>query len=219
MVDVTVGNCYVCGVQLGKVAIKNHVLKMHANEVGGEECYLFKIEGACDKRYWLLVDVALGSSLSVLDSFLRRIWLDCCGHLSRFHFGCELGKSRKIGSLCVGDKIMYEYDFGSTTELLLTIVGVVRRPKQCESVRLLARNVPLNYVCVDCGKSADYVCTECLCDYDAENPFFCKKCCKKHGETHDGMELPITNSPRMGVCGYCGDGDVWTFNSVKLKKP
>jgi hypothetical protein len=215
MVDVVMGNCYVCGVKLGKTAMKNHILKMHTNVPEGEMCYLLKIEGAYDKNYWLFIDVAIDKSMSALDSFLRKIWLECCGHLSAFHIGeMDLGKNRKIKCLSVGDKIIHEYDFGSTTETIITVMGETRRLKQREAARLLARNAPPEFTCVNCGKSATHICVECM--QDTENPFYCEKCSDKHCKKHCAL-LPVTNSPRMGECGYTGEEDTWSFNPNKNK--
>jgi len=49
----TKGNCYLCGAELGKVAMKNHILKYHSGSSEEQECRLLKIEGAYDKNYWL----------------------------------------------------------------------------------------------------------------------------------------------------------------------
>ena len=38
------GNCYFCGVELGKVAMKNHILKQHSDPAGEQECCLIKVE-------------------------------------------------------------------------------------------------------------------------------------------------------------------------------
>lgn len=45
------GNCYLCGAELGKTAIKNHILKRHNIEGGKQECRLLKFEGAYEKDY------------------------------------------------------------------------------------------------------------------------------------------------------------------------
>ena len=36
--------------------------------------------------------------------------------------------TRKLSSLAVGDVLIYEYDFGSTTEIVITVVDVVSHP-------------------------------------------------------------------------------------------
>ncbi len=46
MATVSKGRCYLCGKELGKTAMKNHILKAHGVEEGGQECQLLKIEGA-----------------------------------------------------------------------------------------------------------------------------------------------------------------------------
>ena len=61
------GNCYLCGVELGKVAMKNHILKQHSDPAGEQECCLIKVEGM-DKRYWLLLDAPTTASLKNLET-------------------------------------------------------------------------------------------------------------------------------------------------------
>ena len=136
------GNCFICGKTAGKTAIKNHILKDHNS--GDESCYLLRAEGAYNKNYWLLFTLALDAPLSAADKFLRQIWCECCGHMSAFRIGVrEFGKARKLSALSVGATLLYEYDFGSTTSIIVTVVDEISRAKQQEKVRLLARNVPL----------------------------------------------------------------------------
>ena len=207
------GNCYLCGQTLGAIAMKNHLLKEHAS-TGDEACFLLKIEGAYAKNYWLFVDVEKNKTLNSLDEFLRDIWLECCGHLSAFQGPTgEVGKARKLSAFAVGDKLLHEYDFGSTTECLLTIVGETRRPKQKKAVRLLARNEPPVWKCASCGQPAEFICAECICE--TENADFCAACAEEH--EHEFL-LPITNSPRSGVCGYDCEMDDYAFDPKKLQK-
>ena len=72
------GNCYLCGKELGKAAMKNHLLKVHSEAEDGQDCLLLKAEGVYDKDYWLYFDIPVSSSLSTVDRFLRDIWLECC---------------------------------------------------------------------------------------------------------------------------------------------
>ena len=208
------GNCYICGAELGKTAMKNHVLTAHDDSGGGQKCYLLMVEGAYAKDYWLYVDVPVAAALSAVDAFLRAIWLECCGHMSEFSGPgrATVGKQRKLGTLSVGDKLSHQYDFGTTTETIVTIVGETTRKTQKESVRLLARNIPPAFSCASCGEPATAICTECV--YDSDNPFFCKTCGEAH--EHDDMLLPVTNSPRMGECGYEGELDTFIFNTEKI---
>lgn len=204
------GYCYCCGVELGKTAMKNHILKEHA--AGTEKCCLVRIEGM-DKNYWLYVDMPLRATLNSLDRFLRRIWLECCGHMSAFMGAgyTEIGKARKLENLAPGSKLRYEYDFGDTTELTITLMDPTERPAQREAVRLLARNKPFVFECGLCEKPAVYVDQERM--YGGEYPFLCEECAEKDGAE---MLLPITNSPRMGVCAYTGELDDYEFDPEKF---
>lgn len=200
------GNCFICGRELGKVAMKNHILKEHGE--GDEECYLVKAEGAYDKGYWLYFSISLDASLSALDRFLRQIWCECCGHMSAFRRGgAEFGKSRKISALSVGDALLYEYDFGSTTEIIVTALGEISRPKQREKVQLLARNVPPEARCEKCGAPADVINVW-------EDEILCDACAA--GAEDEAALLPIVNSPRCGECGYDGAQDKWTFDPDRV---
>jgi len=201
----TDGNCYICGRTLGKTAMKNHLLREHS--YGDEECLLLKIEGAHAKEYWLMVDIAKHMTLGDLDAFLRKIWLDCCGHLSKFKGGT---KSRKLSAFAVGNKLAYEYDIGAATEFLITVVGETRRRPQ-DAVRLLARNLPPVFYCETCGAHATLICIEC--SYDHDNPCFCELCAKAHAH---GEWLPITNSPRCGECCYDGELDTFAYSPPTL---
>jgi len=210
----TIGNCYICGAEFGKTAMKTHLLKAHNAEENGQLCRLLKIEGA-NKNYWLYIDVPLDATLSTVDGFLRDIWLECCGHMSAFSGPghVKIGMSRKIGAFSVGDKLLHEYDFGSTTETMLTVMDNIYRKPQKGAVRLLARNVPPAFVCAGCGSPAVDICTECMMDWGSE-PYYCEVCGEKH--EHEDMLMPITNSPRMGVCGYDGELDKFAFDPSKI---
>jgi len=198
------GNCFMCGKIAAKTAMKNHIIKDHNS--GNENCYLIKAEGAYNKDYWLFFTVPLDATLMHLDKFLRQIWCECCGHMSAFRQGGrEFGKSKKISALGVGDTLLYEYDFGSTTEIIVTVVREITRPKQREKILLLARNEPMAEVCDSCQAPAAYI--------DAcEGGFACESCAE---EADEDALMEITNSPRMGECGYTGEEDRWIFDSSK----
>jgi len=162
------------------------------------------IEGRSAKQYWLHVAVPVSTSLNKLDRFLRQIWLECCGHMSAF----QIDSTRYVSTstkplnrvLGVGMKFFHEYDFGSTTELVLTVVSLRDHGTPKNAVQLLARNEPPQIVCGQCGERlATQICTECEWDDAVE---FCEICAAEH--PHDEMFLPFANSPRAGVCGYVG---------------
>jgi len=202
------GNCFICNKTAGRTALKNHVLKEH-NE-GGEKCYLLRAESVYKGwPHWLLFSVPLTAELDDIDDFLRKIWCECCGHLSSFSSGNnELPMAMKIARLDIGDRLLYEYDFGSTTEIILTVVEKIKRPKQQGKVQLIARNVMPAEVCSICGKKeAAYV------DVGEwfERVIACKNCAEKN-KYADTNWMPLTNSPRSGVCGYDGGLDIWEFD-------
>lgn len=211
------GNCYICGKTLAKTGAKRHLLSHEYIGEKNEACRLIKIEDMYDKDYWLYVDIPFTSTLRSLDSFLRDIWLECCGHLSAFYVGRyeKVGMNKKIAMIPDGSVLTYEYDFGSTTELKVSFVGTITRKKQKQAVRLLVRNEAPQYTCNVCKKTAETICVECI--YDVENPFFCEECAESHCDETEHYMLPIVNSPRMGVCGYDGAYDTYTFNPDDFK--
>lgn len=214
MAQTTKGNCYLCGATISKTAFKNHLEEKHSITTDdAQTCKLLKVEGAYKKEYWLYLDMPMNATLNALDRFLRDIWLECCGHQSAFFAGQykQVPKRTTVGMLRDGCKLRYEYDFGSTTELVITVVGTSLRPKQRKAVRLLGRNEPPHFACASCGKEADVIC--CECRWAAENPFLCDDCAENH--PHD-IVLPVVNSPRMGKCGYCGEYDIYTFDPASF---
>jgi len=209
-------------------------LKTHLDEktVDGQEgvSYLVKVE---NWQYFLSLWIDGEATLKNIDTFLRDIWLECCGHMSAFRiagqrnqgyginsflnakmfldvptgeFG-ELSMKLKAKQLFSPDrKLDYEYDFGSTTDLRLTVIDEYPVKAQ-KPVVLLSRNEPLEWLCDMCGKErATQICSIHI--YEGGESMFCKKCAKKHAKEcedfADYAAMPIVNSPRMGVCAYDG---------------
>ena len=163
--------------------------------------------------YWLHLEVQGDVRLTVLDAFLRAIWLECCGHMSQFCIdGADYvsGAADELGAKTMdvtledvfapGTTCTYEYDFGTTTELTRRVVGERLGPRQRQAGQVLARNTPPVFACVACGKAATQVCTQCI--YDDEG-WLCDACAPEHA-CGDDMCLPVVNSPRVGMCGYPG---------------
>ena len=207
--QVTKGHCYLCGSIIAKSGFRKHLSSKHSF-VGknAQECVLLRVEDTDTKTYWLYLDMPLTSRLKTLDNFLREIWLECCGHESTFFLseGHEVEKSTELGVLPIGVTLAYEYDSGCTTDLQITVLSTSFRRRQNVAVRVLGRNVPLNFICGTCGEEAKYIC--CECNAMEQPPFFCSKCIEKH--EHDCI-LPVVNSPRMGVCNYRGESDKYAF--------
>ena len=116
----------------------------------------------------------------------------------------EVPMSRKAKSaLYKGLVLDYEYDFGSSTELTITVVDEYP-VKADKKIVLLSRNEPLQIMCSICKKvPATQLCSICMYEKEAE---FCNTCAKKHAKKcKDFAEyaaMPVVNSPRMGVCAY-----------------
>lgn len=129
--------------EAGCFGICKHVKKRGeklAEEKGKNRCRYFQIviTGKYAKAYWLIVETSENTTLKELDQFIRDIWVECCGHLSAFaingeRYECHSDMSDFLGMssrnmnyrlrdvVDVGDSISYEYDFGSTTELTVSI--------------------------------------------------------------------------------------------------
>lgn len=155
-------------------------------------------------EYWLHLKADTYTTLEDLDRFLRNIWVECCGHLSAFYLNRnELKMTRKIKDIMSpGMELLYEYDFGSTTELLIKVIDKYQGPvNKNEPIEILARNEAPEIMCNECGKAlAVQICTECM--YDGRG-WLCQSCADNH-ECGEDMMLPVVNSPRTGVCGYSG---------------
>ncbi|HJT58617.1 MAG TPA: hypothetical protein VJ761_19065 [Ktedonobacteraceae bacterium] len=114
----------------------------------------------------------------------------------------EMGKALKVGQ-----KFSYEYDFGSTTDLVLRVVsereGFIE-DEEDDNIEILARNNAPEMPCVVCGKPAKKVAPGY--DFNVEAHAYCSaKCARKNEEEFSFSEmLPVVNSPRVGVCGYTG---------------
>lgn len=219
---VTKGKCYLCGGTFGKVAMTRHLsacrrVNPQPGPGRGQErtCRLFHlvVQGRGQPEYWLHLEVPADGTLAHLDTFLRRIWLECCGHLSAFTIGEQTyfsdpsepgdkGMGVRFGKvLDVGKEFRHEYDFGSTTELTLKVVAEREGLVKGKSVQLLARNDPPLIMCAQCGETAaTQVCSQCVWEGKGE---LCDACAAEH-ECDEEMLLPVVNSPRVGVCAYTG---------------
>ncbi len=212
------GKCLKCGEKLTEKMMCEHILRgcIAPGAADSEKkIYYIEVRDSYLPEYWLMLAVAEVSELKDIDTFLRNIWLECCGHLSSFDIYGSLYDSegasddffnnpnmnKKIKSvLKEGYEFSYTYDFGSSTELDLKVLAVRKgmMPKN-KRIELLAANIMPEAKCKSCKKPAIYVCPFC-------SELLCEECSNDH-ECCDGyMEdvlLPIVNSPRSGVCAYC----------------
>lgn len=221
------GKCKYCGKEYTMGYMNRHLStcgkrkEKLAAETGKKQCGYFELAifPRYNREYWLFIEVRETATLKDIDTFLRDIWLECCGHLSAFNidgvsyeiapvedsFWGEPAKSMNHRLKTVLEKGMtigYEYDFGDTTELMITVVNYRVGYLHREKLTILSRNNPHTLLCDQCGKKpAVAICTECACE--GAGGLLCKECAKTH-ECGEEMLLDVCNSPRMGVCCYTG---------------
>ncbi len=208
------GTCEICKATVTPKEAKKHLqtcLKGSAKETknagkkkSASQLFHLLVEGygVSQDLYWMHLKVLAGATFRDLDLFLRKTWLECCGHMSAFYpDGIEVAMTKKLGIvLRPGQKFLYEYDFGTTTELLLTVISELEGNIEKGKVEIIVRNDAPQIKCTHCGKLATTICAECLCE---EAGWLCEDCASDH-DCDPEMVLPLVNSPRTGLCGYEG---------------
>jgi len=215
------GKCNLCGGIFDKGGIAKHLVACRqkndaaasGKRVSPATAFHLLVEGRYLPEYWMHLEVPTRASLEILDGFLRDVWLECCGHLSAFTIERITYSAEPMGEfededmdiplsevLRPGLKFQHDYDFGSTTHLVLKVISEEDSTLKGKAIRVLARNEPPKIPCSKCGQPAERVCTECL--YEGSG-WLCKACAREHACGTD-MLLPVVNSPRVGVCGYMG---------------
>jgi hypothetical protein len=165
-----------------------------AQKYEAQPFFHIQVTGYYSPNYWLHLKVDSEACLGDLDQFLRDIWLECCEHLSAFSYkGSNLGMRRKLKDVLeAGMELLHEYDFGTTTELLLRVFGEHEGPmERNKPIQILSRNEAPEIPCDECGKApAAEICTECQWD---EGGWLCQACAETH-ECDEEMLLPVVNS-------------------------
>lgn len=208
----TKGICNSCKQLVTRNSAKSHINKCFS--IGEArttvDAFLVKVQWPHKNPiYWLYLAVPFKATLEDLDDFLRKTWLECCSHLSQFRiknkffssdsdFEPDIYSSIELLSMSIasekvllpGLKFIHEYDFGSTTELLLEVVEIIKI-KTTKKISIMIRNQEPEFKCDFCDKKAMMI--------SSEDGLICESCV--------GVEesyLPIVNSPRTGVCAYVG---------------
>jgi len=85
------GRCFLCGFSSTKGGITRHLKKHIAEYQGKTPLVWVRVTdqtpwnaSGLSKAYWLDLEMPTYLSLERLDEFLRAVWVECCGHLSRF---------------------------------------------------------------------------------------------------------------------------------------
>lgn len=227
---------------LGKRQMTNHLKacwEQHTMTVPGKATprwFHLVVEARYAPDYWMHLQAPADCTFGDLDSLLRAIWLECCGHMSAFEFPVQRRPHRRAAPRDIaamveellreaqppfsdddasGDAVMdkrlgsklkpgvvfsHQYDFGTTTDLALRVAGEYTAPALRGALKLLARNEPPAIPCSVCTKPATQLCQQCVEEGAGE---LCNACAGQH-DCGEEMLVPLINSPRTGVCGYCG---------------
>jgi hypothetical protein len=91
------GTCSFCGEFVTKRGVIKHLEKypkwlepLQAAETISrptETLWHLRVQDAYNKEYWLELEMAGSATLDKLDKYLRAIWLEYCGHLSKYTNG------------------------------------------------------------------------------------------------------------------------------------
>ena len=178
----SVGRCLFCARELSKGGLTRHLatceqrqeMIRRADEGTGASQQLLhlQVRDAYTPDFWLHLEMNGSATLIHLDAYLRVIWLECCGHLSRFSVGGwgsdEISMSRKSErTFSPGIELTHIYDFGTSSETLIKLVNVRQgKPLTRHPIFLMARNKMPPIACVECGQPAIYYCVECLIEND-----------------------------------------------------
>jgi hypothetical protein len=195
------GKCAFCGREMAKGGLTRHLAACTKRQEAmraadqkrgrGQALYHLQVQDAWRGDYWLHLEMKGSATLEDLDDYLRAIWLECCGHMSRFSVGGWRGDDIPM-------KVRAEWVFEP---------GVREgKPLTAHPIVLMARNDPPEFLCVECGQPASWLCVECV--YELEEP---GTLCNEHAQNHPhedyGEPMPLVNSPRVGMCGYVGPAE------------
>jgi hypothetical protein len=217
------GACVFCGKEMTKGGLSRHLKSCEkraeattqANHKAGkvEPIYHLKVEDVYARDFWLHLEMRGSARLESLDSYLRAIWLECCGHLSHFAIGGgwdgrELPiKSKARSVFNPGVELIHLYDYGTTSETRVTVMDVRDgKPLSKRPIFLMARNFAPEVVCGECGEPANWLCIECIYE-DEELGWLCDAHAEDHPHDDYGEPIPVVNSPRLGMCGYDGPAE------------
>lgn len=214
------GTCTFCGREMTRSGLGKHLANcpkrqeaIAAASSGTEQTiYHLLVYDAYTSDYWLHLEVNGRASLKELDSYLRSIWLECCGHLSRFSFGGwqgqEIPMSHKIENVFTTNaELTHIYDFGTSSKTMIKVVTKREgSPLTRHPIFLMARNNMPEAKCAECEKKAGWYCVDCWTEKG-----LWVTVCDKHvaNHSHGGYSdvAPLVNSPRLGMCGYDGSAE------------
>lgn len=227
------GNCCYCGKEMTKGGLSRHLRSCAKRQEaiaardGGrgkdETLFHLQVQDVWATDFWLYLEMRGSATLEDLDDYLRAIWLECCGHLSSFSIGpyrytqifddgWMIGDEKPMDApvqrlFSPGMKISYEYDFGTTSNLVINVANVRQgKPLTANPIVLMARNLQPEATCMECDQPGEWLCMECVYEYD-EPGFLCDEHADEHPHDNYGEPMPLVNSPRVGLCAYDGPAE------------
>lgn len=221
------GTCCYCGYESTKGSMTKHLLQCEkrletiaavneqtpTDKNQREVLFHLRVQDAYDKDFWLDIEMRGSATLKKLDAYLRAIWLECCGHLSEFSptgwSRAKIGMNQRAQNVFAqNDQLLHIYDFGTSSETLVTLVA--RRegmPTTRHPIALLARNKMPEAFCRYCQKPATHLCLGCVYEEDVAG-FLCDEHLENHPHSSKyGEPVALVNSPRLGMCGYDGPAE------------
>jgi hypothetical protein len=210
------GKCLFCGETFTKTKINRHLqthLEQKTKENASRQSYLVKIEP--DPKwnnlpYFLFLWIDGKATMDNIDNFLRKIWLECCSHLSSFTNPQNRRNDYSMLDILTAEELQMQGKQKEYEKLMEDIKGEIPMTRKVNKV--FYKGLTLNYK-YDFGSSTYlllYVVEkypvkadnkivllsrneplELLCDICKEEPatltcilhsdsMFCNKCAKKH---------------------------------------
>lgn len=211
------GTCRLCGNQYRARGLSRHLQSCLPKRVdrledgSGEAREAFHVAahgyGVLSNQYRIDLVVAADATLKDVDTVLRRVWMECCGHKSAFYTASQQEadmNARAEDVLAPREQLTYVYDFGTSSEAELNVREVVSLAAPVAPVQLIARNDPPTVTCHACDDAtATQVCATCVY---RDTFAFCDACADAHEDACPDRPVlrPIVNAPRTGLCGYTG---------------
>jgi hypothetical protein len=94
------GICESCGVRKGKAAMVRHLKECLAASGNKESrpVMVLRVSQGSGSIFWLDVAAPFDARLGQLDDLLRKVWLECCEHMSGFFAGRydEISMNRRM---------------------------------------------------------------------------------------------------------------------------
>jgi len=218
----TKGSCAFCGKSMTVGGMTKHlatctkrleqIAAPASNQADIQVLYHLLVRDRYSSAFWLHLEMNGSAKLKDLDRYLRAIWLECCGHLSKFT-AAGWGSTDVAMSWTAQRALdrypdmVHLYDFGTTSETVIRVVGIREgKPLSRHPILLMARNDMPEETCMECGAIATHYCHECVIERE-ETGLLCAACVEDHPCEDYGEPIPLVNSPRLGMCGYDGPAE------------